>query len=60
MGVQVNGKMRGTVEIAVDASESTAVEEALKLATVVHAMNGKSADKVIYKAGKILNLIVKA
>lgn len=60
MGVQVNGKMRGTVEIAVDASENTAVEEALKLPTVVHAMNGKSADKVIYKAGKILNLIVKA
>lgn len=59
MGVQVNGKMRGTIDLAPDADEATALGEAMKLSTVVAAMSGKSPDKVIYKAGKILNLIVK-
>lgn len=57
MGVQVNGKMRGTVELAVAADEATAVAEAMKLATVTAALNGAPPAKVIYKPGKILNLI---
>jgi leucyl-tRNA synthetase len=59
MGVQVNGKSRGTIEIEKDASEEAAVRAAMALSTVANAMGGKSADKVIYKAGRILNLIVK-
>ncbi len=59
LGVQVNGKMRGTIEIAIDASEKTALEEAQKIPTVLAALGGKNIDKVIYKSGKILNLIVK-
>ncbi|MFZ3231270.1 MAG: leucine--tRNA ligase [Pseudobdellovibrio sp.] len=58
MGVQVNGKMRGTIEIAIDADEKTAVSEALKIATVQTALAEKQPSKIIYKAGKILNLIV--
>lgn len=57
MGVQVNGKMRGTVELAVAADEATAVAEALKITTVAAALNGAPPAKVIYKQGKILNLI---
>jgi leucyl-tRNA synthetase len=59
LGVQVNGKMRGTIEIAVDAAETTAVEAAKQIQTVVAALGGKNIDKIIYKPGKILNLIVK-
>jgi len=59
MGVQVNGKMRGTVEIAPDAAEAVALEAAKAVPTVQNALGGKPIDKVIYKAGKILNLIVK-
>jgi leucyl-tRNA synthetase len=59
IGVQVNGKMRGTVELAVDADENSAVELALAVDAVSVALAGKKPDKVIYKAGKILNLIVK-
>lgn len=59
MGVQVNGKMRGTVELAVDAAEEAAVEAAKQVATVAAALSGKKIDKIIYKPGKILNLIVK-
>lgn len=58
MGVQVNGKMRGTIELAVDADEKTAVSEALKVQTVLAALAEKQPSKIIYKAGKILNLIV--
>ncbi len=58
MGVQVNGKMRGTIDLQVDATEATAVSEALKLATVASALGGKTPTKVIFKIGKILNLIV--
>lgn len=59
IGVQVNGKMRGTVELAVDAPEDEAVKVALALPTVSSVLAGKAPDKVIYKAGRILNLISK-
>ena len=57
MAVQVNGKTRGTVQIAPDADEATAIQEALKIATVTAALENQQPKKVIYKAGKILNLI---
>lgn len=58
LGVQVNGKMRGTIQIAPAALEADAVAAAKKVATIEVALAGKSPTKVIYKAGKILNLIV--
>lgn len=58
LGVQVNGKMRGTIEVAIAASEAEAVKLALEVATVASATGGKTPSKIIYKAGKILNLIV--
>lgn len=59
MGVQVNGKMRGTIEINIESTQDEAVKLAKAVATVHAALDGKSIDKIIYKAGKILNLIVK-
>lgn len=59
MAVQVNGKTRGTVQIAVDAAEAEAVKSARDVATVASALGGKDPVKIIYKPGKILNLIVK-
>ncbi|MBO9665432.1 MAG: leucine--tRNA ligase [Bdellovibrio sp.] len=60
IGVQVNGKMRGTIEIGVAASEQEAVSAAKAVPGVSAVLAGKDPDKVIYKAGKILNLIIKA
>ncbi len=57
MAVQVNGKTRGTVELSPDSDEEAAVSAALSLTTVQNALAGKSPKKVIYKPGKILNLI---
>ena len=59
IGVQVNGKMRGTIEIAANADEAVALAAAKEVANVASALGDKNPDKVIYKAGKILNLIVK-
>ncbi len=59
MGVQVNGKMRGKINIAVDADEAQAVALARAVSAVQNAMNDKGIVKVIYKPGRILNLIVK-
>jgi leucyl-tRNA synthetase len=56
--LQVNGKMRGTVEIGVAADQAAAVEAALGLNTVKKFTDGKEIKKIIYVPGKILNLIV--
>ncbi|MFA6414650.1 MAG: class I tRNA ligase family protein [Candidatus Paceibacterota bacterium] len=56
--VQVNGKRRGAVTLAVDASQETAVTEALKLPAVVAALGGKEQKRVVFVPGKILNLVV--
>ncbi|MCB0340659.1 MAG: leucine--tRNA ligase [Pseudobdellovibrionaceae bacterium] len=58
MGVQVNGKMRGTIEVTEQTPENGAVEKALEIATVNNAIGDKSIRKVIYKPGRILNIIV--
>ena len=42
-----------------DADEDSAVAKARELVSVKNAMDGKTLAKVIYKPGKILNLIVK-
>jgi leucyl-tRNA synthetase len=59
MGVQVNGKSRGSIQIAVTASENEAVNLARAVSTVANAIGTMAITKVIYKPGKILNLIVK-
>lgn len=59
LGVQVNGKMRGTIQLAPDAPEETAVSAAKSDGAISVHLSGKNIEKVIYKAGKILNLIVK-
>eukprot|EP00878_Enallax_costatus_P022863 GHUV01024296.1.p1 GENE.GHUV01024296.1~~GHUV01024296.1.p1 ORF type:complete len:684 (+),score=223.68 GHUV01024296.1:356-2407(+) len=56
--VQVNGKMRGTVEVSVSADQPAAVEAAMGLNSVKKFTDGKEIKKVIYVPGKILNLIV--
>jgi leucyl-tRNA synthetase len=58
IGVQVNGKMRGTVELALTATEGEAVTAAMALDTVKSVVGDKTPKKVIYKSGKIINLIV--
>ena len=57
IGVQVNGKVRGTVNIAVDASKEEALSTAKE--AVADKIEGKSIVKEIYVPGKIINIVVK-
>ena len=57
IGVQVNGKVRGTVSIAVDASKEEALATAKE--AIADKIEGKSVVKEIYVPGKIINIVVK-
>ncbi len=59
IGVQVNGKVRGTVEIAVDEDKDEALGKAKAVEAVARLMEGKSIVKEIYVPGKIINIVVK-
>ena len=59
MGVQVNGKTRGEIEIPPNAEEPVAVDAAKASAGVAKYLEGKNLVKVIYRPGRILNLIIK-
>lgn len=58
LAVQVNGKVRSTVALAADASESEAREAVLRDGKVVAALGGKSVKKFIYVPGRIVNCVV--
>jgi leucyl-tRNA synthetase len=58
LAVQVQGKMRGTVEVARTASQEDVVAAALALDTVGRQLEGKELKRVIYVAGRMVNLIV--
>jgi leucyl-tRNA synthetase len=58
LGVQVNGKLRGVVQIAVNADEAAAREAALAEPKVQAQVAGKTVKKLVYVPGKIINVIV--
>ena len=59
IAVQVNGKLRGEVEVSVDADKEAIIEQALAQPNVVRFTDGKEIVKQIYVPSKILNLVVK-
>jgi leucyl-tRNA synthetase len=58
IGVQVNGKFRGTITIAADADEATARAAAMAEERVKQNVEGKTVKKFIYVKGKIVSFIV--
>ena len=59
MAVQVNGKLKGTVTVAVDSEQDTAVEAAKQVEKIAKALDGMQIVKVIFVKNKLINLIVK-
>ena len=57
IGVQVNGKVRASIDLAPDASEDEAKEIALAQDNVVKFIEGKEVRKFIYVPGKIVNVV---
>ena len=58
IGVQVNGKVRGRIRIAKSADEATAMQAANAEPLIATYLAGKTPKKIIYVAGRILNVIV--
>ena len=58
MPVQINGKMRGKVLMAMDATEDDAIAAAKADSNISSHLENKEIRKVIYVPGKILNIVV--
>ena len=58
VAVQVNGKLRATIDLPRDAPEAAAREAALAQPNVAAAMAGKPARKVIVVPNRIVNVVV--
>ena len=59
MPVQVNGKVRSTVKMPLDANKEEALEKAFDDEKIKKQIEGKNIVKIIYVAGKILNIVCK-
>ena len=58
VAVQVNGKLRGRVEVAVDATEDSVGDAARANANVAKFLEGKAIRKVIHVPNKLMNFVV--
>jgi len=58
LAVQVNGKLRGTVEVPRDVGEADARQAALALPNVIIALGGKTPRKTIVVPNRIVNVVV--
>jgi len=56
--IQVNGKRRGALPLAAEASEAEAVVAARELVPVATALGGQEPKRTVYVPGKILNFVV--
>ena len=59
IAIQVNGKLRGDIEVAKDAEQNDVEQLALDQPNVARFTDGKQVVKKIYVPGKILNIVVK-
>jgi leucyl-tRNA synthetase len=58
LAVQVSGKLRGTIEVAVDASRELIEQRALAEPGVARFLGEQSVRKIIVVPGKIVNIVV--
>jgi leucyl-tRNA synthetase len=57
IGVQVDGKVRGSVDISPTASEDEARTAALAVPNVAKHLEGRAIKKFIYKPGRIIGIV---
>ena len=58
LAVQVNGKLRGTIEVSPDAAREVAEAAALADPAVARFLDGQQVRKVIVVPGKIVNIVL--
>ena len=59
IGVQVNGKLRGSINVHVNDSDDVIKEKALSNENVIRHIDGKEIVKIIVIKGRIVNIVVK-
>lgn len=59
MAIQVNGKMRGSIEVERETSKEEIEKLALAVPNVVKHIEGKELVKLIVVPNKIVNIVVK-
>ena len=59
IGVQVNGKVRGTIRLPKDCEKDAALSAAKEDPNVAKFLEGKTLVKEVYVPGRILNFVVK-
>lgn len=59
LAIQVNGKLRDTLDIEAEADEETIKTEALAKEKVKEWLEGKTIEKIIVVKGKIVSIVVK-
>ncbi|MDC8914716.1 leucine--tRNA ligase [Metamycoplasma hyosynoviae] len=59
IGIQINGKVRGEIEIKPSWTQQKALDEAALIPSVAKWLEGKNIINKIYKKGKIINFIIK-
>jgi leucyl-tRNA synthetase len=57
--VQINGKVRGRIMVALDAGEDTLLEMARGVESVAAALEGKTIVKTVVVPGRMVNIVVK-
>lgn len=58
LAIQINGRLRDHLTVAIDTSEEQIKGAVLKLDNVVKYMEGKEPRKVIYVKGKLINIVL--
>jgi leucyl-tRNA synthetase len=58
VAVQVNGKLRATIELPLDAEEQAAEDQALAEPAVQRAMGERAARKIIVVRNRVVNIVV--
>lgn len=58
IAVQVNGKLRGTIDLPVDVDKKVAEDRALALENVARATGGAAPRKVIVVPNKVINVVL--
>ena len=59
LAVQVNGRLRGRIEVAYDTSEEEIRRLALMVPQVQSFMAGKAVSRVIYVPGRLVNVVTE-
>ena len=57
LAIQINGKMKSTIEVSASETEQEVLDQALQLDKIKNSVSKDQIKKVIYRSGRILNIV---